>query len=312
MSILTLFGVMDWVFEVPTPLTSLDALSSATKKKPKSKGGGSGGGGSNKPEPPPEPEEGVARFVDWRIGNDRGRPVLGLTVAAGANRTKYILVVPNKSDKDSGLNPPGDIVDLAKDLKVGNKVRVTYIEDNGLIKVKKLVQEGSDIGEPYVFESYGTARIGGENRMIVRANRDGCSTEFSIPNQAGPDGKPVPEPNLAGKVKEYRRSDIVDLKYDCEDYRFILRDVTPFPMSEGGAVVAVQNKTVGGETCRVLVVSVPTKGTRTLYVPAGKDASPALTATAAGIRPSQAAEFKYFRKGGYCWLTEIAVKTNGS
>ncbi|HAU36172.1 MAG TPA: hypothetical protein DCX07_00460, partial [Phycisphaerales bacterium] len=66
--------------------------------------------------------------------------------------------------------------------------------------------------------------------------------------------KPTPDAALSEKLKVLRPGDLLTLDYSCSEYRFILKDVTAFEMTDNGALVAVGSRKVGQETYQTVTI----------------------------------------------------------
>ena len=303
-------------------VVNVDAASCATKKKSKDSPGGKDDLPDDKTAAA-ETGQTQARFVEWSAGVDRGAPVLMIVIAPPQGGGNATLPIPNRDEKDRTINPPENIVKLAEELKIGDLVTVSYAKVGTKpvvtdISIDKHAAEETPL-RPFVFVRTRMVRVDKTDHLALMVSQDRGNWTLLVPNAPQPETpaaegdagarkpappKPTPDAALSEKLKVLRPGDLLTLDYSCSEYRFILKDVTAFEMTDNGALVAVGSRKVGQETYQTVTIRTA-KGLTLLLV---RPDSPAATALK-DLQPKQPVTVKYVRTGAQLWLAGIGPKT---
>jgi hypothetical protein len=200
-----------------------------------------------------------AFFVRWDAVSTRTGPCLTMTVIPEITEptqkpTPLTIMVPNK-ENTRGLAPPESVEMLSGQLRVGDKVSVTY-QKSGLNNVYKsasreagganAADSGSnepgaasgDTNDTFVFVRAQKIRLGPKSYDAVVAARGTLSCVFLMADAEAKEalmGPPAPADGLAEKVKACQRGAKVRLKYQPHKYFFWLQDMEVLETEEATA-----------------------------------------------------------------------------
>lgn len=253
-----------------------------------------------------------------------------MTVIPEKSSQPVVLTIPNKTKKSRYINPAEGVKRLAGQLKIGDKIQISYdkLYSTRTYKSGRSVGSSDTGAKPMVFSFVSTRKIrhGKEYYQAVVAGKGRRTWTFLMPNvepDAGADAsaaagvrkipaQPTPDPELAEKIKKYRRGDEVHLTYEPFKYVFALKDIETVQHSDEGILQVSRETTRSGKKMQMLHIRTP-KRSVLVFVPAGTEAEGETTkadlvATVKEIKLRAKVAFKYRKEGGLNWLDEISVQ----
>jgi hypothetical protein len=264
-------------------------------------------------------------------------PKLTMTVVPEKQGARPVVItVSNKTKRSRYVNPSDSAVRLAGQLKIGDKVNVSYdqLYSTRTFTGARVVESADSASTPlaFSFRSLQRVRHGKEYYQAVVAGKGAVTWTFLLPNveaEASPTetesagdkaspraskipGQPTPDPELLKKVRKYRSGDEVHLTYEPYKYVFALKDIETV-QQEGEGVLTVNKETTRSGKKYWMLSILTRRRSVVAFVPpadAGGDGagSAGLLATVKEIKLRQKVAFKYRREGGLNWLDEISAQ----
>jgi hypothetical protein len=300
----------------------VDAVTGATMRWTGIGSGGTGTKtGSSKKDaaetPVVQTAEGVAQFVNWQRGTDHGKPVLMVEVApaVGYESRTAVLVVPNKNDLDSTVNPPDAVQGLASSLRIGDRLQITFSKPADKFVVVNMASAGQ-AGDPaaaFVFAGTRTIQVKDQACMAVLLRRKHLGWAMVVPNDpagaaaaTGRLARPAPDKALAERISRFRSGDMVSVDYTTADFQFVLKEMWPVQFSGRGEFCRSGKEAATGQGYATAVIRTGGNELVLFVPPADATAGAASGAALKDVKPGDSVEFKYHRECGYPWLDEIA------
>lgn len=172
-------------------------------------------------------------FLRWDALPTRTGPCLMMTVLQEANEKvkapkPLAIQVPNEKGS-RGLAPPQQVESLAGQLKVGDKVEVTY-QKSGMRLLYKMASAagGTSDGtaDEFTFVRRHRVRLGRNSYNAIIAGRGSLTWTFVVPDKAMADaGVGEAEADLLQKIQACERGKKVRLTYDPHKFFFWLKDL---------------------------------------------------------------------------------------
>ncbi|MCP4378395.1 MAG: hypothetical protein GY794_19745 [bacterium] len=255
--------------------------------------------------------------MGWGTGRDLSRSALVLKFVPKGRSTKASIVAPNTSKKKTP-SPPGFVTNVAKNLKLGDVVRIGYSTlykrtwMTSLAKLNRPAKPGPNGQvslDQFIFVSARKIRTSAGLRVSVVARKGSNRWSFLTPLEpvitassgSQSDGTHESGPRaLSDKIAKFTSGDIVALKYDTVNFRFILTDINPYIISAVGTLTRTDKRTIRGAQYKVAFVRLG-KINKTLLVPQvnrlGGTTVSKLTSKLEALG-DQKAEFAYYKMGG--------------
>ena len=263
-------------------------------------------------------------------------PKLTMTVVPEKRGARPVVItVSNKTKRSRYVNPSASAVRLAGQLKIGDKVNVSYdkLYSTRTFTGARVVESADSASTPmaFSFRSLRRVRHGKEYYQAVVAGKGAATWTFLMPNveaesptetesptgKASPrasriPGQPTPDAELLKKVRKYRSGDEVHLTYEPFKYVFALKDIETV-QQEGEGILTVSKETTRSGKKYWMLSILTRRRSVVVFVPsadAGGDGagSAGLLATVKEIKPKQKVAFKFRREGGLNWLDEISAQ----
>jgi len=147
--------------------------------------------------------------------------------------------VPNEKGS-RGLAPPASVTSLGDQLRVGEKLRVTYQKSGMCLKYKAASVDGGlsaeESPDEFTYVRPHRVRLGRKYYTGIIAGRGSLQWQFVVPDEAiAGAGVGEPAPDLLKKIQGLQRGGKVRLTYDPHKFFFWLKDVEPVAQDEATA-----------------------------------------------------------------------------
>ena len=258
----------------------------------------------------------TARFLNWGVKSHSSGPRLTMTVLPETkSATPVVLQVANTKKKSTSIDPPAGVTKLTGDLKIGDRVKVSYDKLNATctyVSGQKLPPASETAPQESFRFTYGFlkgVKHGGEHYQGFVVTRGPLNWTMLLPNtEADASKKPSPAPALLEKLKKLRRGDLVTLDYDPYKYVFALKDIQAAKQTGQAVFLRTTQAVRGGKKCQLVQIRL---GSTSLLLQVPTDgqgaASEGLLTTVKDLKPQQKVSVTYRREGGLCWLDEISA-----
>ena len=277
--------------------------------------------GMGRKAPPPEPVRGsaTAYFTGWGTYVDGGRAMLTMSVTIDKAQRVQRIIIPN-ADPDGVVIDPGERIEkLAETLKIGDAVFFHYmmiynrIYATGIKLVKRLPDRPG--AAPFTFIGKKIVRSGKGGMMTVTANAGMIPCKFRVPEEVDANGISRPSSKVADALKQFCRSDLLELEYKTENFQFVLTGVKAARKTGHGALVKITGRKIKGYKHMVAMIKTPRR-TLTLVDPeaviklelanvADPPPDPPVQTALKSLKPGDYVMFKYRRQRGVYWLDEL-------
>jgi hypothetical protein len=289
-------------------------------------GSGSGTGkrtvvGMGRSLPPPEPVRGsaTAYFAGWGTHIENGTARLTMSVAIDEARRVQRIILPNTDPDAATLDPGKSIKKLAETLKIGDAVGFYYmmvynrIYATGVTLVKPLPSEPG--AAPFTLIGSKIVRSGKQNVMILTANAGVIPCTFRVAEEIDDKGQPRPSRKVTDALKQFCRSDLLELEYKTVNFQFVLTGIKAARRSGEGVLTKITDRKFEGYKHMVAKIKT-SKRTLTLTDPeavielelknvASPPPDPPVQTALKSLGPDDYVMFKYRRQRGVYWLDEI-------
>jgi len=263
----------------------------------------------------------IARFARWGMHVENGMPMLAMFVADDdAQRVQKKIVIPNKDPAAPGPSPGESVKKLAATLKIGDAVKFnhtifgehTYAAD--ISPIERPPAKGA-AAAPFVFIGSRLARTGKRTTMTVTANAGMIPCTFRVPEELDLEGRSKPIDKVASALKNFHRSDLLELDYKTVDYKFILTGVKPAESMGQGVLRRISHAKFNGYKHMIATIKMPKRTIKFVDpeaviklnlkgTPEAATDGPVQTALKT-LKPEDFVIFKYRRQRGVYWLDGI-------
>ena len=271
--------------------------------------------------PPPKPVRGsaTAYFVGWGTHVENGTAMLTMSVTIDEARRAQRIILPNTDPDGATLNPGKSVKTLAETLRIGDAVGFYYmmvynrIYATGVTLVKPLPSEPG--AAPFTLIGSKTVRSGRQNVMIFTANAGVIPCTFRVAEEIDDKGQSRPSRKVTDALKQFCRSDLLELEYKTVNFQFVLTGVKAARCSGQGVLTKITDRRLKGYKHMVARIKT-SKRTLTLTDPeavielnlknvANPSPDPPVQTALKSLEPDDYVKFKYRRQRGVYWLDEI-------
>lgn len=256
----------------------------------------------------------VVKYVGAKEGRAWSRPAMIVIVAPRDGRGTAELLVPNRNPEGRTLDPDPVVVNIVRDLKPGDliEVRTGKLEGHNILRSIRPYKPkpGEDDPEAFTFVRVVEQKVGNQDVLGVELKKDAASQTVPVPNRTDDNGKPVPDPELAAKVRSFAKGDLVEVKVAREAGKIVLASIKAYKPPDRGKFVKSLEQKVEEEAFLAIEVAQDDQTTKTLLVPNHKDAKgqnvpdAELSAAVKKLRPGQTVLFRTRQDGQKTFLTE--------
>ncbi|MDB5353999.1 MAG: hypothetical protein JWN24_452 [Phycisphaerales bacterium] len=255
-------------------------------------------------------EETIAKFGGVAKGNAAGHQAYTVTALA-LNGKQLALVIPNVDDKKTPPVPNDEIYNVAKGLKSGDWIKVSFEAMPPVLMIKTIemytLKPGEDTPNGYVFQSATDKEVGKAKNTFVTVSKFGQEIVFPIATRKGEKGGTEPEPDLQTAANGFKEGDPVWIQLQGKT----LVAIEPYKDPQSGKLVKVSETEIDDHKTPSAEVDQDGK-TITLLVP-GKANGKAWTVDSkiAGevkkLKPGAAVLFRTHEEGDKIWIREITL-----
>ncbi|MDB5329726.1 MAG: hypothetical protein JWP03_877 [Phycisphaerales bacterium] len=259
-------------------------------------------------------EETVAKFGAMSKGNAAGHQAY-MIIALGVNGKQLSLVVPNEDDRKPMPVPKAEVYDVAKGLKSGDWIKVSYDSMPPLLVIKTLetytLKPGEDTPNGYVFRGAADKEVGKAKNTYVTVTKFGQEMVFAIATRKIEKGGTEPEPELQTAANNFKEGDAVWIQLQGKT----VTAIEPYTQPLTGKVVKVSetevddHKTPSAEVDqegKTLTLLVPGKLNGKIWTP-----DPKLAGEVKKLKPGAAIQFRTHEEGDKVWVREIGLAPKG-
>jgi len=267
------------------------------------------------------PAKGVtlAFFTRWGTRVEGGTATLTMFVATDRSRRVQEIIIPNEKPDAIALAPGQSVKKLAETLKIGDTVKFNYlifgnrIFGSDISLFKRMPTTSGEAG--FTFIGSKMVRAGKQKIMTVTANAGVIPCTFRVPEEIDAKGRSIPLAKVADTLKNFCRSDLLDLEYKTVNYQFVLTGVRAARKTGQGEIVKVLSRRSKGY--EHLGASIKTaKRTLTLTDPepviklnlkgvSNPSPDPPVQTALKTLKPGDYVVFNYRRQRGVYWLDGI-------
>jgi len=288
--------------------------------------GGSGTGrprttiGMGRSTPQLKPVRGTATayFAGWGTHTENGTTRRTISVAIDDARRVQKMILANESPGGS-YNPGKHVKKLSETLKIGDAIGFHFLIVSERIfaagiKLTKPLPSGPGAA-PFTLIGTKTVRSGGQNVTILTANAGVIPCTFRVAEEIDANGKSRPSRKVTDALKQFCRSDLLELEYKTINFEFVVTGVKPARKSDRGMLVKITSRKLKGYKHMVARIKT-SRRTLTLTDPeavielelknvANPAPDPPVQTTLQSLKPGDYVTFKYRRQRGVYWLDEI-------
>jgi len=287
--------------------------------------GGSGTGrrtivgmGRSTPQPKPVRGSATAYFAGWGTHTENGTTRRTISVAIDDARGVQRMILANENP-GGAYNPGKHVRKLSETLKIGDAIGFHFLMVSerifaaGITLEKPLPSEPG--AAPFTFIGTKTIRSGGQKVMILTANAGVIPCTFRVAEEVDENGRSRPSRKVTDALKQFCRSDLLELEYKTINFQFVLTGVKAARKSDRGMLVKITDRRLKGYKHMVARIKT-SKRTMTLTDPeaviklelknvANPTPDPPVQTTLQSLKPGDYVMFKYRRQRGVYWLDEI-------
>jgi hypothetical protein len=276
------------------------------------------GMGRSTPQPKPIRGSATAYFAGWGTHTENGTTRRTISVAIDDARRVQRMILANENPGGS-YNPGKHIKKLSETLKIGDAIGFHFLMVSerifaaGITLEKPLPREPG--AAPFTLIGTKTVRSGGQKITILTANAGVIPCTFRVAEEVDENGKSRPNRKITEALKQFCRSDLLELEYKTINFQFVLTGVKAARRSGQGTLVKITERRLKGYKHMVARIKT-SKRTMTLTDPeaviklelknvANPPPDPPVQTTLKSLKPGDQVMFKYRRQKGAYWLDEI-------
>jgi hypothetical protein len=273
--------------------------------------------GPRTPLPQPIRGQAAAYFTKWGTHIENGTAMLTMYVAIDGSRRVQKIILPNGTPNAARMDPGPVVKKLAETLRIGDAVNFHYmIVGNKIyatgLRLVKAVGAGK---APFTLIGSKLVRSGRQKIMTVTANAGVIPCTFRVSEEIDDQGRSRPLSKVSNALKQFCRSDLVELEYKTVNYQFVVTGVKAARKSGLGVIVKILDRNIKGYKHMVAMIKT-SKRTITLVDPeaiiklnlknvANPTPDPQVQTTLKALAPGDYVMFKYRRQRAVYWLDEI-------
>ena len=243
--------------------------------------------------------------------------MLTMYVAIDGSRRVQKIILPNGTPNAARMDPGPVVKKLAETLRIGDAVNFHYmIVGNKIyatgLRLVKAVGAGK---APFTLIGSKLVRSGRQKIMTVTANAGVIPCTFRVPEEIDDQDRSRPLSKVSNALKQFCRSDLVELEYKTVNYQFVVTGVKAARKSGLGVIVKILDRNIKGYKHMVAMIKT-SKRTITLVDPeaiiklnlknvANPTPDPQVQTTLKALAPGDYVMFKYRRQRAVYWLDEI-------
>ena len=276
---------------------------------------------------PPKPVNGTVTgvFTGWGPGRFGSESTVCIKFVPKGRSASASIHAPNSNPKSKTPTPASFVTNVAKTLKVGDGVKINYSSLSGKTWMRSLTRipapskssvPGQDASDKFTFVGARKVRTSKGVRVTVVARKGSKVWSFAAPieasasssgSQSDPGAAASSSSSLLDSISQFSSGDIVAIKYNTVNFKFVLSEISPYMMTAEGKVVKASQriiKRVKHDTAYIRTGKL----SMTLIVPktsrvGGTDAAE-LAASLQSLG-KQEAVFTYYKKKGAMWIDKI-------
>jgi hypothetical protein len=254
----------------------------------------------------------VLKYVGTRVGSVAGRSTTMLLVTLRTGGGQFEVAIPNNTPASPKLDPNTAAMNVIKELKAGDFVKIRYSKTPTLktldVIEKRALQLGDDDPDASEFVKLTEVDSAGQRGPAVVLRKGAKEQALLLPAKPAPEGKPGAAEDILAQARKLTEGDYVDVEVTQAGGNASLRTLRAYQPFSSAVFVKTGTAKMDADTTLVTVELKEGEKSLTLSVrPAGAKGSsdPALVSKVHASRAGQTVIYKTLEEGGKTWLLDI-------
>jgi hypothetical protein len=205
---------------------------------------------------------------------------VGILQGADSNNKVGTFKIGPRRDEKNKMVPNQDLIDVVKDLKKGDLMRISLnvaADGHWVTAVSKLDAPVVDDAKAIIFDTVTEAVVGGQPKVTVLIKTAGKSETLTVPNVKDSLGKWVADPAIMAIIKEFKHDDKIEYTRQTLSNQVVIKTIKLAGAPDKAEFIKMTDKTLGGEKFTAIEVKEGTDKPITLLVANTKDDKGKLT-----------------------------------